>query len=167
MSKPRNKKIFTFFFIKRFCILFIVKVENGRDFQGRNNNDKYRPTLRKCSTHRRRVGFFKDMILNNYNPDLGINLDDLRMLEILQAGDDCGLDLVSDVLMCVEISIRCKTTFTFPYRPKQIAYDILMERALPKVKAYEDYLVEIGYTREEIDDYHSKQAAIEDERDAE
>ena len=90
--------------------------------------------------------------IKNYNPDLGLTLNDLRMLMVLYDEDD--YNLVADIVDAVIQSVEEGTTFTFPYNPKQVVYDVLMEKVAPTVEDYERQLLEQGYTQEDIVEYH-------------
>lgn len=106
------------------------------------------------------------MKIKNYNPDLGLTLSDLRMLLILEEGDDVYcMGLAADVLDCVIQSVLRKTTFTFGCQPKQIVYDILMEKVSASVEEYEKQLLEQGYTQEDIEEYHKEQREKAQERE--
>ena len=105
------------------------------------------------------------MKIKDYNPDLGLTLNDLRMLLILDEGDEDFTGLLADVLDCVIQSVLRNTTFTFGYQPKQIVYDILMEKVSASVEEYEKQLLEQGYTQEDIEEYHREQREKAEERE--
>lgn len=94
--------------------------------------------------------------IKNYNPDLGLTLNDFSVLLVLEEADEfCG-SLMEDVIEAIYNSVKADTSYTFPYRPKQIAYDTLMEKVSANVEEYEKQLIEQGYTQDDIDEYHKR-----------
>ena len=87
--------------------------------------------------------------IRNYNPNLGLTLNDLKMLMMLE--DEICLRAVIDAVIK---SVDCNTSFTLAYEPNQIAYDLIMGKVLEGVEEYNNQLIEKGYTQEDIEEYY-------------
>lgn len=87
--------------------------------------------------------------IKNYNPALGIRLNDLKMLLGLTSYQ------ASNVVEAVFNSVEGDTTYSFGSQQSQFVYDMIMRSVNDSIESYDRYLIEkLGYTREDIEEYH-------------
>lgn len=96
--------------------------------------------------------------IRNYNPNLGLRLNDLKML--------LGLSYyqANNVIDAVCKSVEGDCTYTFGNQQSQFVYDLMMKSVNNNVESYDRYLIEkLGYTREDIEQYHKENYTIIDD----
>lgn len=92
--------------------------------------------------------------IRNYNPNLGLTLNDIKMLLLLDEMDEYGFNYTYKFLNDICQSVEEETTFEYGGGIQSI-YDNLMGKVEPAVEEYEKQLLEQGYTQEDIDEYHT------------
>lgn len=92
------------------------------------------------------------MKIRNYNPEIKFTLNDLKLLLLLEEDYPGGAGHIIDTIVT---SLEQDTTFTFESGTNQIAYDILYGKAKECTDEYEIHLLENGYLKEDIDEYHN------------
>ena len=90
--------------------------------------------------------------IKNYNPILGIRLNDLKMLTAMSNKH------IAVVLSAIRDSVYEDSVFVFPRSQSQYVYDTLMRTVSDSIETYDKYLIEdLGYTRDDINEYHREE----------